>query len=265
MKCLERFINNLLFTMKDRLIRFSATWLTLTFVVSILVIYNLGLKYDMWPYLPYPPSEISSIIVSLLYSYIVSYIFFILTIVLPRVIKLLNWYGYVMIRFNQFYDAWAVIYIIHHFYFKVGNSKVVEDIYVQSKAAMTDLRSLYNANRYGVALNLQNCLYQLETFSHLVSNQSDGIPSSLEVLFHEVTFNPIRANTQMVIDVLTDGDIQIKDAHDHALKSIKAFDEQFTNLKNLSRLLRHNIIVERHISRNRIFQETAHHVDWIIK
>ncbi len=50
--------------MKDRLIRFSATWLTLTFVVSILVIYNLELKHDMWPYLPYPPSEISSIIVS---------------------------------------------------------------------------------------------------------------------------------------------------------------------------------------------------------
>lgn len=249
--------------MKDRLIRFSASWLTLTFIVSILVIYNLELQHDMWPYLPYPSPEVRSIIVSLLYSYIVSYVFFIITIIVPRVIKVLNWYSYVMIRFNQFYDAWAVIYVIHHFYFRMGNSNVVSDLLVQSKAATTDLQALYNSNRYEVALNLQNCLYQLETFSQVVSNQSDGMPSSMEVLFHEVTFNPVRSNIQMVIDVLRDDTFKIENACGFAMNSVKVFNDQFTNLQRLSKLLRHDIVVKRHIHPKPIFEETAHLVQWI--
>lgn len=263
MKRLKRYIDNLLFIMKDRLIRFSATWLTMTFVVSILVIYNLELKHDMWPYLPYPPSENRSIIVSLLYSYIVSYIFFILTIVLPRVIKLLNWYGYVMIRFNQFYDAWCLIYLIHHFYFKVGNKNVAQDILVQSKAATTDLNVIYNSNRYEMAKNLQNCLYQLETFSQLVSNQSDGIPSNMEILIQEVSFNPVKANIQMVIDVLKDDKLTEDNAYSYAVNDVKMFETQFYNLQKLSSMLRHDKSVKKYIHSNHIFEETANLVYWL--
>lgn len=249
--------------MKDRLIKFSATWLTLSFIGSIVVIYNLELRYDMWPYLPYPSPKVQSIIVSILYSYIVSYVFFILTIIVPRVIKVINWHGYVVVRFNQFYDAWTVIYIIHHFYFKIGNSIVIKDILVQSKAATTDLQALYNSNRYEVAFNLQNCLYQLETFSQLVSNQSDGMPSSMELLFQEVTFNPVRANIQMVIDILNDERINVDNAYSYALNNVKMFGDQFGNLSRLSSLLRHDRVVRKHISSNSIFKDTEHCVDWI--
>lgn len=249
--------------MKDRLIKFSATWLTLSFIGSILIIYYLELRFDKWPYLPYPSPKVQTIIVSILYSYIVSYVFFILTIIVPRVIKVLNWHGYVVVRFNQFYDAWTMIYIIHHFYFKIGNSNVIKDILVQSKAATTDLQALYNSNRYEVALNLQNCLYQLETFSQLVSNQSDGMPSSMELLFQEITFNPVKANIKMVIDILKDEKVTIDNAYSYALNNVKMFGDQFRNLSRLSALLRHNIVVRRHISSNSIFNDTQHLITWI--
>lgn len=260
---MTRLLNNIRFLWKDKLVKYSVTWLLILFMVSFVTILTLQLNIEIWPHLPYPTEGIKTVYLSLAYSYIVSYIFFVLTILYPRIIKIIDWYGLTLTRFRYFYEAWASIYLIYHFAFKIGNNLVVDDLMVHLKAKETDLNALYNSNRIELAFNLQNALNSMEVFSQLVNNHIDTLPSDLDLLLQETNYNPVRSSIITVIEILKDCRVEENNVYSYVVKAVKNLDIQFANLNRLADMLGFQKILTQCVTKSSIFTDSQHLITWV--
>lgn len=260
---MTRLLNNIRFLWKDKLVKYSATWLLGIMLVSIVSILSLQLNIDIWPYLPYPSEGLKTVFLSLAYSYVVSYVFFLLTIVFPRIIKILHWYGLTVARFRLFYEAWAIIYLCYHFAFSIGNRIVVMDLMVHKKAKNSNISALCYTNRVELGLNLRNALNMMESFSQLVNNQIDTLPSELGLLLQEVTYNPVRSSVNTIIEILFDERVTSDNAISYVTHDVLTLGEHFTNLKNLSEMLGYYKELKKTVVMADMFDRTANQINWV--
>lgn len=260
---MTRFLNNIRFLWKDKLVKYSVTWLMAIMVISVIAILSLQLNIEIWPYLPYPSEGLRTVFLSLAYSYIVSYVFFALTILFPRVIKMLDWYGLTLNRFRLFYEAWATIYLIFHFAFKIGNNFVVEDLMVHLKVKEIDINALYYSNRIDLALNLQNALNSMDVFSQLVNNHMETLPSDLDLLLQETNYNPVRSSVNTVIEILNNDGVEENNVYNYVVKAVLNLEIQFANLNRLSNMLGFQTILKNCITKTAIFHDTRHLIKWV--
>ena len=250
------------FMFADGLVKFSFTFLLAILGVSVYLSF-------FWPE---DANELLSVrisdsaknaIVNMASSYIVTYVFFLLSIILPRMFAMNRWFIIMRFRFHKFYEGWAMIYVMCHVRYRIGNSKVIDDEIVRLRATNYNCENSIMAPRYDFGLNLQRLDNLFNVFSTLITNPGFIAPSSLDVSLQEVVHNPIRYNINMIVELLNKEEVNESIVRENIIDMMMAIDTIFYHLQILSKKLSHKPIIGAIEFQSPYLRKGDPHIEWI--
>lgn len=213
--------NKVRYLMCDGVIKLSFSVLLIIFILAI-----LGLVFDS-----------GKVIENLCYSYIVTYLFYLLSIVIPRIYNLNKWRTIIVSRFVLLYEAWAMNYCLYHFYFRRGNSLAVQDSMVKYKANTQSVEGIDRSNRFEIAKNLEDSISKIGIFTTIYSNQIDNIPTKISVGLQEICANPIFADLSSIIAILYETKFNESNALNYINQDVRIIGLHFSNLQYVAKRL----------------------------
>lgn len=126
-------------------------------------------------------SQINNSFSVLFYSYIVSFLVYFFTIILPFSIRLLKFFPYLRVRFRSYCNDWADLYNILNVTLQLNSPIADQDTFVKIFVDRTheNYQRILSSNEKCVAFNLSEYIRRIEQFHNLLNSNRESIPSGL--------------------------------------------------------------------------------------
>lgn len=126
-------------------------------------------------------SKVNGSICVLLYSYIVSFFVYFLTIILPLSIRQIKFFPYLKVRFRSYCNDWADLYNILNISLQINSPIADQDTFVKLFVDRTpeNYLNIIKSDEKCVAFNILEYLGRIEQFHNLLSTNRDCVPSGL--------------------------------------------------------------------------------------
>ena len=155
------------------------------FLISIYIILAVDFSLDF----PLFSSELKAIdlqninngITTLCYSYIVSFLVYFLTILLPLFLRYKSFLPYLGQRFKSYCEDWANVYNMLNVSLQFNSPIADLDCFVKLfiDRTLESYNTILKSDERSIAFNISEHLNRIEQFHNLVSANRDSIPSEL--------------------------------------------------------------------------------------
>lgn len=155
------------------------------FFVAVYFVIALDFPFNL-PLIPSKmPSDsivqINNGICALLYSYIVSFFVYLMTIILPICIRQVKFFPYLSARFRSYCEDWADIYNIMNVSFQFNSPIADKDCFVKLYVNRTPqfYLDILKSDEKCIAFNILEHINRIEHFHALLGTNRESVPSGL--------------------------------------------------------------------------------------